>query len=97
MNSYAEISQIQTGISPIVQEKMLISLGVVLVLWVLRAVILRIVWKRTDEARLRYIWRKSLTYVVVILSFFIVIPVWIKDLKSVATFWDLHRQELQSP
>ena len=35
------------------------SLGTILLLWILHRLILRIVWRRTDDVATRYRWRKG--------------------------------------
>jgi small-conductance mechanosensitive channel len=75
-----------TGISHDVQVRLLISLGIVVVFWLLRFLAVRLVWRRTDDPRTRYLWRKSLTYITVALSFILIVPVWSRSLQSFATF-----------
>lgn len=88
MKSSIKISETLPGLTPEIQLNILVSVGIILILWLLRSLILRIVWKQTEEARSRYIWRKTLTYLAVILGIILVVPVWFKDFKS-ATFLGL--------
>jgi small-conductance mechanosensitive channel len=78
-----------TGLSPEVQSKILTSVFIILVLGLLRAVIMRIVWRRTENVQLRYRWQKSITYTAVITGFFLIIRVWFAGIQSLATFLGL--------
>jgi small-conductance mechanosensitive channel len=51
-----------------------------------RAVILRIIWKKTEDVPFRYRWQKTITYVTVIIGFFLVARVWFAGIQSLATF-----------
>jgi len=88
MTSFVKISQTIPGLTPEIQLNILVSVGIILILWLLRSLILRIVWKQTEEARSRYIWRKTINYLAVVLGIILVVPVWFKDFKS-STFLGL--------
>ncbi len=76
-------------LNPDIQSKILLSVVILLALWFLRFIVLRIVWKRTEDVRTRYLWRKSLTYVEVALTAAIVGRIWFEGFKSIATFLGL--------
>ncbi len=65
------------------------SVIIVLVLWLFRVLALRFVSGRTQDLRIRYRWRKTLTYVTVIFGIVMVGRVWFKGIQSVATFLGL--------
>lgn len=65
------------------------SVIIVLVLWVFRLVAIRFVHGRTQDLRIRYRWRKTLTYVTVIFGIVMVGRVWFTGIQSVATFLGL--------
>lgn len=62
-----------------------ILLGVLLIRWIMVAIVRR----RTDDARVRYAWRKGITYTAGILAVFLIGRVWFEGLGSIATFLGL--------
>ena len=72
-----------------IQDKLLISIFVILVLWLLRKLILRIAWRRIEDVRLRYQWRKTSSYIASALGILLVGRVWLEGIQSVATFLGL--------
>ncbi|MFH5832352.1 mechanosensitive ion channel family protein [Halalkalibaculum sp. DA3122] len=65
------------------------SVAVVLVLWLIRFFIIRIVNRNVKDTAVQYKWRKNLTYFIVFLGTFIVGRIWFEGLQSVATFLGL--------
>jgi len=78
-----------TGLSLELQNKLLTSTIIILILWFLRTLVIRIMFRQTDDVRIHYRWRKTSTYVVVILGIFLVSRVWFKGIQSLATFLGL--------
>ncbi|MBU4292695.1 MAG: mechanosensitive ion channel family protein [Actinobacteria bacterium] len=76
-------------LSPEVQIKIFVSLVISLVLWVLYSIIAKIVWRRTENVRIRYSWRKTSGYVVIILGVFLIGRLWFKGFQSIATYLGL--------
>ncbi len=74
---------------PAVSYQIGASLVAILLLWVIRMAAIRVVNKRTDDAKARYKWRKNLTYLTVFLGVLIVGRIWFEALHSVATFLGL--------
>lgn len=89
MESYIQFIEKFAGIDSPSQNKILASLLIIIVLVLLRTIILRIIWKRTDDVQLRYRWQKTITYTSVIVGFFLVIRVWFAGIQSLATFLGL--------
>jgi len=89
MDSKYELLENLTNIDPHVQNKLLASFLVVLILWILRTVILKIVGHRTEDVRIRYHWRKTTTYITVLLGMLIIGRVWFQGFRTVATFLGL--------
>lgn len=67
-------------------RKLVDTAAVVLVLWAVRALILRIVWARSDDAATRYGWRKVTGYIAVAVGFLAITRVWFAGFGSFATF-----------
>ena len=77
------------GLIPDLQIKLLTSAVIILILWLIRTLVLRIVWRKTEDVRTRYVWRKTLTYTAVTFSIILVGLVWYTGFKSMATFLGL--------
>lgn len=78
-----------TGFPAELSDKLITSLSGVLLLWLLRWLILKTVWRRTDNFRIRYQWRKISNYVAVVLALLLLGRVWFREFESVATFLGL--------
>lgn len=77
------------GLSPEMQIKIFTSLLIGLILWTLHSLLMRVTWRRTEDARIRYMWRKTSSYVVIILGIFLVGRLWFKGFQSIATYLGL--------
>ncbi len=75
-----------TGIGPEYQARVLSTLVVVAVLWLTRALVLRIVRRRTDNLRLQYRWRKATAYALASLGALVVLQIWFGGLSGVSTY-----------
>ena len=78
-----------TGLSPEMQAKIFTSLIVIIILWLIRAIVIRIVWSKTEDPYSRYRWRKSTIYSVVVIGLLIVGRIWFAGVQSIATFLGL--------
>lgn len=89
MNKLSEWMPRVTELSPQLQANLLTSIGIILFLWLFRAVAIRIVYRRIEDMRGRYRWRKTLTYITVVFGILLVGRVWFQGIQSVATFLGL--------
>ena len=89
MNKIAEWVHDFTGLSPDVQSKIFTSLIVIFILWLIRIIVVRILWRKTEDPYVRYRWRKATIYVVVIMGLLIVGRIWFVGIQSIATFLGL--------
>ncbi len=71
------------------QMRLIWTAAILTLLLLSRAVVLRIVRRRTDDLRTRYIWRKTVTYIVGLLALFLIGRLWFEGFRSVATFFGL--------
>ena len=78
-----------TGISPETQGKIIVTLLVISIIWLVRSVVVHIVWKRTDDPRIRYVWRKGANYVAIALILLVGSSIWLENLKDLSTFLGL--------
>lgn len=77
------------GLDPAVQGRLLASALVILGLWLARWLAQAVVWRRVQNVRSRYRWRKSLTYTAVLVGLLVVGRIWWEGLDQVATFLGL--------
>ncbi|MBL7110883.1 MAG: mechanosensitive ion channel [Bacteroidales bacterium] len=87
-NLYTKLQEL-TGLSPDLQKKIIASLIVILVLWLIRYLIIRIIWRKTENIRIRYQWRRTTNYFFVVLVLLFLGAVWLKEFRSIGTFLGL--------
>lgn len=78
-----------TSIEATRQYQIAYTLFVIVALWLVRALVLRLVWRRTDDVRSRYIWRKSSTYVTAAVMLACIALIWVEAIQSLSTFFGL--------
>ena len=77
------------GLSSQTQSKIITSLILILLLWLTRKLVLRMVWKRTEDVQQHYKTQKITTYVTVTLGVLLVGRVWFEGIQSLSTFLGL--------
>ena len=70
------------------QAKLLLSVAVIAVLWVIRLLVMKIVWRRSEDVRVRYAWRKATTYGAALFCVLFIGLLWFTALRS-STFLGL--------
>lgn len=78
-----------TGVSLAIQEKFLWSLITILLLVLLRAIVLRLVLRRTEDPKIRYWWRKTATYLAAFIGLLLVARIWFQGVRELATYLGL--------
>ncbi|MFQ5608050.1 MAG: mechanosensitive ion channel family protein [Candidatus Zixiibacteriota bacterium] len=76
-------------VNPEVLHKLIGSAMAVVLLALVRLLVVRMVWRRTEDVRTRYTWRKSVTYITVTLSLFILGRIWFAGFQSLTTYLGL--------
>ena len=89
MTSIQEFILQWTGISPEMQSKILSTLIVFFFFWLFRLLAFHIINKATSDVKVRYTWRKSLTYVAGVLVLLLVGSIWLKGIQTLATYLGL--------
>lgn len=89
MNDLLQIIENATGLTASIQLKFIKTFVILLFLWGLRRIILKIIWHQTEDVKTRYLWRKTLTYINLILAFLLIGFVWINGLKYLSTYLGL--------
>jgi small-conductance mechanosensitive channel len=77
------------GLSPATQGKLLASLATVIVIWLLRLVLLRVVYTRVPEPAARYQWRKTSASLAFVVAVVVIGRVWLEAFGSLVTFLGL--------
>jgi small-conductance mechanosensitive channel len=77
------------GLSPALQSRLLATLLVVGGLWLAQRVILALAYRGAHDPRVRYKWRKTITYVALLVGLILVGRIWIERVGSLATFLGL--------
>jgi len=72
-----------------IQVKIIASILAILLFFIIRRVILKLVINRTKNLKTRYQWNKFSSYVVFILGFVIIGQIWFKGVQSIATYLGL--------
>lgn len=89
MHTISEFLQTSIGISPENQTKILYSVLILLVLGGIRFSILKLVWRLTEEPKLRYKWRRSVSFTIGLLTVILIGSVWIKAFGQFGAFLGL--------
>lgn len=88
-DGFSEWFQRALGLSPAFQANVLVSLITILTVLILRYLILRVVFQRFEDVRVRYRWRKSSAYIAFLFAALILGRVWFEGFQSIATFLGL--------
>ena len=78
-----------TNLDPSTQGAVLKSILLIVAVMVVRAVALRLLRARVDDVRSRYKWRKTITYISVLVGLLLVGRVWSEGVGELATFLGL--------
>ncbi len=89
MEKLIDYIQEATGLSAHSLDKIFISIIIILLLWLLRLLILRIVWKNTQNVKTRYQWKRTLSFVFPMISVILIGAVWIRAFEQFGAFLGL--------
>ncbi len=89
MNTITEFLQANIGISPEHQAKILYSILIFAVLGAIRFSILKIVFRLTEDPKMRYKWRRSVSFTIGLLTVILIASVWIKAIGQFGAFLGL--------
>jgi len=89
MNQLFEIIETASGSSPAMQIKILNSIVIIFVLWLFRLVLGRLVYRKSEDIKSRYVWRKTLTYITFLIGFIMIGSVWFRGFKALGTYLGL--------
>jgi small-conductance mechanosensitive channel len=75
--------------SPDLTTNIIESVGIILLLWLIRFIVLRIVVRSSESKRTHYKWRKNLTYITSFIGILIIGQIWFSQMGSLATYLGL--------
>lgn len=78
-----------TGLSPDILAKIVLSLAIILFLYLLKVVVLRIVWRQTKSVKTRYQWKRSLSFILPFVGLVLVGSVWVQAFRQFGAFLGL--------
>ncbi|MDX8340420.1 mechanosensitive ion channel family protein [Draconibacterium sp. IB214405] len=78
-----------TGLSVQTQSEILFSLIVIILLSVIRFAILRVVWRQTENVKTRYQWKRTLSFVIPIVTIVLVGAIWLPAFEQFGAFLGL--------
>ncbi|MFP4529642.1 MAG: mechanosensitive ion channel family protein [Candidatus Kapaibacterium sp.] len=88
-NFQSYLEQFIASVGPDLLTRLATTAGIVLAIWLLRYVILKLIFKKTVDVRSRYKWRKITLYVADSIGIFLIGRVWFEEFQSVITFLGL--------
>jgi small-conductance mechanosensitive channel len=82
MKQITDFFQNTFGLSPLTQSKILISAVILFGLWLIRLIILKFVWRQTEDVKKRYAWKSAISYTFPFVGLFLIISVWVHAFGS---------------
>ena len=89
MNELSNIITENTGLEAATQQKILISILVVIFLSLFRFLVLRVVWRQTDNIKIRYQWKRTLSFIIPFIGLILIGAVWLPVFEEFGTFLGL--------
>ena len=77
------------GITVSIQLKLLKTLIIFLIMFGIRRIVLKILWRQSDDAKTRYVWRKTLSYSTSFVAIILISFVWMNGIKPLVTYFGL--------
>lgn len=78
-----------TGLDSAVVSSLIKTIIVIIGFMILNKIISRIIVKKTEDVFLRYRWRKTQDYITFSIGLFVILSIWIEEVKSLVTFFGL--------
>ena len=86
MNELSNIIAENTGLHPATQQKILISILFVIFLSLVRFAVLRLVWRQTENIKIRYQWKRTLSFIIPFIGLILIGAVWLPVFEEFGTF-----------
>lgn len=78
-----------TGFSHALQQNIFTSIIIIFFLWLIRFIVIQIIWRKSEDPQFRYRWQKYSAYVSAIIGILLVSRVWFEGIQSLATYFGL--------
>lgn len=89
MITIREFLSVELGINYTTQHKIFISIIVLILISITRLIILRIVWKQTQNVKIRYNWKRTLSLTLSLVATFLIGAVWLPAFEQFGAFLGL--------
>lgn len=89
MNTIRDYLSFSVGINIETQHKIAVSLILILLLWIIRMTVLRVVWRQTKSVKTRYQWKRSLSLLTPFVGILLIGAVWLPAFKQFGAFLGL--------
>jgi small-conductance mechanosensitive channel len=89
MNDIRQIIYDSIGLAHETQNKIIVSILFILLLWIFQFAILRVVWRQTKNVKIRYQWKRSLSLIVPFIGIILIGAVWLPAFKQFGAFLGL--------
>jgi small-conductance mechanosensitive channel len=89
MKNLSEFLNTSTGLTSSTQAKILFSFLIIIFLWLLQLILLRMIWRKTENIKTRYTWRRSLSFIVSLFGVILIGAVWLPAFKQFGAFLGL--------
>ncbi|WP_167612584.1 mechanosensitive ion channel family protein [Maribellus sediminis] len=77
------------GLNTETLSKVAVTALIIIFLSLLRILILRLVWRNTENVKVRYQWKRSLSFIIPTIGFLLIGAVWVKAFEEFGTFLGL--------
>jgi small-conductance mechanosensitive channel len=89
MKNILEFMSETTGLSADTMIKIILSLGIFIFLYLLQLATLHIIWRRTKNIKVRYQWKRTLSFIYPFLGLILVVAVWLQAFRQFGAFLGL--------
>jgi len=89
MNQLNEFITHHIGLNAETFSKVMVSILIIVFMSILRLLILKVVWSRTEDVKVRYQWKRSLSMTLPFIGLLMIAAVWIKAFEEFGTFLGL--------
>jgi small-conductance mechanosensitive channel len=77
------------GVTVEAQRNIIVSIIILLVLSIIRLIVLRIVWRNTENVKTRYFWKRLISYIIPLTGIMLIGMVWIDAFRHLGAFLGL--------
>ncbi len=81
--------QARLGIPQQTQAQIILSLLIIVLLFIIHRVIIKFVWRKTEDVRTRYTWRKASIYLLTLLGILLLSNIWFHGIRNFSTYLGL--------